>query len=80
MFAVQDEGVSAAVKCTVSTSGAQSNITGCSQVNSIINFVQSVFKYLTLSVEKLNVWAMTPENPSTGPGPDVIKPFHTPLS
>ena len=33
VFAVQDEGVSAAVKCTVSTSGAQSNITGCSQVN-----------------------------------------------
>ena len=32
VFAVQDEGVSAAVKCTVSTSGAQSNITGCSQV------------------------------------------------
>ena len=33
VFAVQDEGVSAAVKCTVATSGAQSNITGCSQVN-----------------------------------------------
>ena len=33
VFAVQDEGVSAAVKCTVSTSGAQSNITGCSQVD-----------------------------------------------
>ena len=33
VFAVQDEGVSAAVKCTVSTSGAQSNITGCSQVS-----------------------------------------------
>ena len=32
VFAVQDEGVSAAVKCAVSTSGAQSNITGCSQV------------------------------------------------
>ena len=32
VFAVQDEGVSAAVKCTVATSGAQSNITGCSQV------------------------------------------------
>ena len=32
VFAVQDEGVSAAVKCSVSTSGAQSNITGCSQV------------------------------------------------
>ena len=32
MFAVQDEGVSAAVKCSVATSGAQSNITGCSQV------------------------------------------------
>ena len=32
VFAVQDEGVSAAVKCTVSSSGAQSNITGCSQV------------------------------------------------
>ena len=33
VFAVQDEGVSAAVKCTVSSSGAQSNITGCSQVS-----------------------------------------------
>ena len=33
VFAVQDEGVSAAVKCAVSTSGAQSNITGCSQVS-----------------------------------------------
>ena len=33
VFAVQDEGVSAAVKCTVATSGAQSNITGCSQVS-----------------------------------------------
>ena len=40
VFAVQDEGVSAAVKCTVSTSGAQSNITGCSQVG---------FQYLGLS-------------------------------
>ena len=37
VFAVQDEGVSAAVKCTVSTSGAQSNITGCSQVCKIQN-------------------------------------------
>ena len=35
VFAVQDEGVSAAVKCSVSTSGAQSNITGCSQVTLI---------------------------------------------
>ena len=35
VFAVQDEGVSAAVKCTVSSSGAQSNITGCSQVSSL---------------------------------------------
>ena len=35
VFAVQDEGVSAAVKCTVATSGAQSNITGCSQVSSL---------------------------------------------
>ena len=33
VFAVQDEGVSAAVKCSVATSGAESNITGCSQVN-----------------------------------------------
>ena len=37
VFAVQDEGVSAAVKCTVSTTGAQSNITGCSQVCKIQN-------------------------------------------
>ena len=33
VFAVQDEGVSAAVKCSVVSSGAESNITGCSQVN-----------------------------------------------
>ena len=35
VFAVQDEGTTGAVKCTVSTSGAQSNITGCSQVSNL---------------------------------------------
>ena len=32
VFAVQNEGVSAAVKCSVSTTGVISNITGCAQV------------------------------------------------
>ena len=49
VFAVQDEGVSAAVKCTVSTSGAQSNITGCSQVS---------FHFLGLSYYKNLVYML----------------------
>ena len=44
-FAVQDQGLSSAVKCSVSTSGSVSIITGCSQVRWKKKNRASTYKY-----------------------------------